>query len=216
MSPLRAIALLAAAAALLPVACFTVRAPEQERHVLEVTRDESPLPPVGSGAPIAPRGALRIHRVRVSPLFSSNGFVYRRRETVYQSDFHRQFFAPPSTVLLLAVDAWLAESPLFTKTLRPVEAAQADWILEGSADALYVDLRGQPEAVIEIEFNLLDARAPQLGSLLRKAYAARTPVDGDSGEDIVRAWSQGLTEILRELEADLWRAVPEPAAEPTS
>ncbi len=203
------IALLAAAAALLPAACLSVSTPQREHHLIKLTRDAESLPQVEAGRTAPGRGTLRIHRVRVSPLFEGTGFVYRRNDTVYESDFHRLFFSPPSTVLLTAVSRWLDGSPLFTRTLRPVDAAHADWILEGFARELYVDLRGErPEAVIVIDFRLLDAHSPKLDSLLDETYSARRPVDGHSGEAIVLAWSEGMTEIMRSLEADLYRVVP--------
>ena len=210
------IALLAAAAALLPAACLSVSTPQREQHLIKLTRDAASLPHVEAGGTALGRGTLRIHRVRVSPLFEGTSFVYRRDDTVYETDFYRLFFSPPSTVLLTAVNRWLGASPLFTRTLRPIDAARADWILEGLVRELYVDLRGErPEAVIVIDFQLLDAHSPRLDSLLDEIYSARRPVDGDSGEAIVLAWSEGMTEIMRSLEADLYRVVPAPA-EPRS
>jgi len=211
-----AIAVLAAAVALLPAACFSVGTPQREHHWIKLTRDAASLPHVESGGPALGRGAVRIHRVRVSPQFEGTGFVYRRGDSTYETDFHRLFFSPPSTVLLVAVNQWLDGSPLFSRTLRAIDAAQADWILEGMAQELYVDLRGdRPEAVITIDFQLLDAHSPKLDHLLDETYSARRPVDGSSGDAIVRAWEEGLTEIMLALEADLYRAVPAPA-EPRS
>ena len=63
---------------------------------------------------------------------------------------------------------------------------------------------GEPEAVLTIRFALYSPRATALNEMLFfKRYAARKPVSGRGGGDIMRAWDSALAEILTSLAKDL-------------
>ena len=194
---------LALGALLTPAGCSVSQpVPERVRYVLSAERE----PAEGPGA----AGMLRVGRVRVAPLSERKGFVYRTGERTYETDFFHEFFAPPSTLLRDQVAAWLAAGGAFS-SVRKDGGGDADWLLEGRAHQLYADLRGDtPASVLSLEFTLLSARS--LEERFRRRYDARIEVPGGEPGKLVEAWSQGLADVLGQLEADLRRVTEAPAA----
>ncbi len=197
----RGLVLLAAGLAAFTLGCLSRSQPEKERHVLALQR---PVQVGAPGEPLPPgEDVLKVRRLRVSPLFERKGFVYRTGDTTFEDDFYREFYSAPGVVMVEATIRWFQASPAFASTVRDADSERPDWILRGDVQELYVDLRGQREAVIAAEFVLLDARERSRDVALRESYTARVPVSGKSGEAIADAWSRGLSSILTELEHDI-------------
>ena len=84
--------LLIALLAGIPLGCLSKSYPERQRYVLDPGRSELPHVAAAagaSGAGEAPMGALRVGRVRVSPLFERKRFVYRTGDSTDQVDTAR-------------------------------------------------------------------------------------------------------------------------------
>jgi ABC-type uncharacterized transport system auxiliary subunit len=189
----------AALFAALPVlACsFSQPTPRPERYVLTAER---PGERVAGGG-----GVLQVDRVRVAPPFERQRFIYRTAEASLQSDFYRQFEAPPGSLVREATLDWLEASGLFGAVLDRGGKVAPDWLLEGDVRELYADLRQGvvPSAVLSVEFRLLDARSREPEVTFQRRYSESVAAASPRPEDLVAAWSGSLARILVELESDL-------------
>jgi ABC-type uncharacterized transport system auxiliary subunit len=198
-----------AAAALLAVALvasgcgtFSRKPPAKERFVL------APGAPASVAAkPSA--GILRVDVVRGSPLASNRSFVYRTGPDTVQTDFYREFVAPPGALVRDALIEWLRASNRFAAVVRGTKAGTA-WILESDLERLDADLRdpAAPQAVIEMQVRLLDVRKATPTLVFDRRYTASEPLADRTPETLVAAWSRALATVLGEIEGDLTKATP--------
>lgn len=209
------------ALALLAGSGCALRRPEPPREVFGFA-PEVPKLPAPSNGPV-----LAVRLIESAPMFENQSFVYRTGEFDWTSDFYRIFGNSPSAQITTITRRWLADSGIFSAVSIPGLSPGNSWHLEGFVEELFVDFRdpGEPEAVLTIRFALYSPRAAELNEMLFfKRYAARKPVSGRGGGDIMRAWDKALAEILTSLVKDLagrdW-TVPKPgtggsAADPDS
>jgi cholesterol transport system auxiliary component len=197
--------LLIALLAGIPLGCLSKSYPERQRYVLDPGRSELPHVAAAagaSGAGEAPMGALRVGRVRVSPLFERKRFVYRTGDFTFEEDFYNEFYAPPGQLLRQATSDWLNESPVFVAVVEDVPYAQPEWLLEGRVERLYADLRSgrTPRSVMVIEFTLL--RSQNNEAVFARRYEAEPDIENRSPAAVVAGWNAGLAQILSEFERD--------------
>lgn len=215
----RGIVALAVAAALV-WGCLSRPYPERQRFVLHVERPGLPsvdAPPPGAGLPAPEEQVLRVGRVRVSPLFERRRFVYRTEEGRFEEDFFHEFFVPPGRLVQREVRSWLGAAGLFHAVLDVDDPGRAGWVLEARVTELYGDRRGEPRAVMSIEFSLLERREGGLELAMRQAYREALELGTSDPAGLRAGWTDALASILGHLEADLRRqlASEEPdAAEP--
>jgi uncharacterized lipoprotein YmbA len=196
----RVLRLVAVLALAVPLGCLSKSYPEKQRHVIAV---ELPAEVASSG-----HGTLAIGRMRVSPLFERKGFVYRTGDTTFEDDFYNEFFAPPGTLFRKATLDWLSGSSVFASVIDSRHRAEADWWLEAQVQKLYGDLRDRkvPQAILEIEFALLEASRTKFELKFRRTYSAAVNASSPSAAAIVAAWTDSLEQILTALEEDLRQA----------
>jgi ABC-type uncharacterized transport system auxiliary subunit len=192
------------AIALVTAGCGTLsrKPPTKERFLL------------APGAPSAvaaksTAGILRVDVVRGAPLASNRGFVYRTGPDTVKTDFYREFVSPPGVLVRDAMIEWLRATNRFAAVARGTKAGTA-WILESDLERLDADLQDPvaPQALIEMQVRLLDARTPTPTLLLDRRYVAREPLADRTPETLVAAWSRALATVLGEIEGDLTRATP--------
>ena len=190
--------------------CIGQEVPRRTRYVLHVTR-EGPATPLEAGN-------LRMGRVRVDPQFERKGFVYRKGEHVYESDFYHEFHSPPGILVRQMTGEWMNASEIFSAVLGSADSRPTHWGLEARVNKLYVDLRKPeaPKSVIEIEFTVVDSASAKLDSVFRRRYGAVLPVPNRKPESFVAGWSEGLTKILTSLELDLRATFVEKGARPSA
>ena len=178
--------------------------PQRTRFVL------SAAPPAASER--APLGALWVDRVRVSPMFTGTGFVYRTGDSVFGSEFLHEFFAPPGEVLREAMIDWLRAGSSFAPIERGSESSP-EYRLESDIDQLYVDLRdpSDPRVVLEGRFRLVDLRAGRPVRRLDLRIDETEPAEDRSPQALVDAWNRALTRMLEQLDPELRSAVAESA-----
>lgn len=198
-------------------ACLSRPYPERERFVLHAERPG--LPAVSAPPPAASPGrvegeVLRVSRVRVSPLFERRGFVYRTDENRFEEDFFHGFFLPPGRIVQRETHSWLATSGLFPTVLRGGDPGSADWVLDAKVTELFGDRRGEPLAVMSIEFSLLDDREGKLELVAHQAYREAIPVERGDPKAFQAGWREALSRILSDLETDLGRELPALRAAP--
>jgi cholesterol transport system auxiliary component len=179
--------------------------PDKRYFVITLTQKVAPANPPSTNT----SGVLLVSNLRVSPRYDGKSFVYRRSEANFESDYYNQFLISPGAILTEEVRKALAAAEIFQAVIDRGSQLDPTHRLEGAINALYGDFRGgaPPKAVLEIEFFLTRASAASTDILLQRQYRASIPVDSGSAEALVRAWSQGLDEILLALIADLRKAI---------
>lgn len=171
-------------------------APQKVHFLLTAT------PTAASGAPVP--ATLQLGRVRVSPIFDDKGFIYRTRDSTYESDFHHEFFAPPGEVLRAAMIDGLRASSGFQSVERG-GASDAEYLLESDIEEFYVDLRDPVEArvVLAGRFRLLDLRGTRPVRVFDLPIAEREAAESRAPQALVDAWNRALTRLLARLEQEL-------------
>jgi cholesterol transport system auxiliary component len=180
--------------------CFKLSKPfPQKRSFLIQAPRPHALPAPVKGTVIS------VHRFRVSPQFEAKGFVYRKSDVAYESDFYNEFFISPGAMLSEEVRGWLAGSGLFHQVTRSSGYAAADYVLKGEVTALYGDYTSSnsPVAVLGIRFFVVHNVSPQPGLFFEKHYHEEIPLKQDTAEALVRGWSEALKGILTVFEEDL-------------
>lgn len=186
----------------LPVACLvalvlsacTFSRPAVERQSFLVQ------PEHGEAKTAVPLGdSLRIGRVEVSPPFDERAFVYRRDEVRYEIDFYNEFAADPADMVAEAAAGWFGSTGLFREVLAPRAASMAEYRLEASVSALYVDFRGPvPAVVLSMRWRLLQGRNAEL--LLGMDSDERVPLPERSPHGAALAYGEALKRALAKLE----------------
>ncbi|HZX31777.1 MAG TPA: ABC-type transport auxiliary lipoprotein family protein [Rhodocyclaceae bacterium] len=182
--------------AALLAACGNTRPAVERQSFLIRTERSAPM----AVAPVA--GVLRVARVVVAPPFDQRALVYRRGDVRYETDFYNQFAADPPDMLAEAVAGWLRQGGLFQRVVAPAGAAPADYRLDTSVSAFYVDFQANPpSAVISLRWHLVRERDGS--TLLENDSRQRVALAEKSPDGAVRALRDGLQLALGELEAAL-------------
>ncbi len=184
--------------------CLTppVKDTERQYFVLDVARAGEPIHQA-SGA------TLEVRPLRVSPAYQGTGFVYRREELRYETDYYNEFFTSPGAMISQEVRDWLTDSGLFSLVLDNPSDLQTAYLLEGNVTALYGDYTepGDPRGILSIRFSVIDDRAPRPRAVLQAEYRQRVGLAESSPQALVRAWNEALGLIFGRLESDLAAAL---------
>lgn len=144
---------------------------------------------------------LRINKLKINSNYEGKEFIYRK-DLDFESDFYNQFLTSPPTNITEQVITWISESKLSEVITNRISSADANILLEGNINLLYVDFSGgKIYSVLEIEFYLSDNAKDQV--VFKKLYSKKILAPDKEPVSIIRAWNQGLTEILISLESDL-------------
>ncbi|MGH7853437.1 MAG: ABC-type transport auxiliary lipoprotein family protein [Candidatus Binatia bacterium] len=148
---------------------------------------------------------LSLSNLHISPRYADRGFIYRTSETEYESDFYNQFLSAPAVMITEETRRALAASAKFKFVVGPASSLTANYVLEGSINALYGDFRkpSAPAAVLEIEFFLHNENPGNPGIVLQKRYMKAVPLNERSPEALVRGWSEALEAITAMFVADV-------------
>ncbi|MBN1508336.1 MAG: membrane integrity-associated transporter subunit PqiC [Sedimentisphaerales bacterium] len=169
-----------------------------EHYVLEATRPAGP-------ATTRSDKTLEVRRFSVDTAFSTRNLVCRLGEFRYEPDYYREFLYAPAQMLTDETRHWLASSGLFQQVLPPNSQVEPSYNLQANVTALYGDFidRSAPVAVMRIRFFLNQSKEGEETTVFSQVYRAATPFSKKTGQALIRALSQDLTEILTQLEADL-------------
>jgi len=151
---------------------------------------------------------LLVSNLHISPRYAGTGFVYRTSATAYESDFYNQFLSAPGTMISEEIRKGLAAASGFRYLIGPASELTANYVLEGSVNALYGDFRdlNKPAAVLEIEFFLRNENSANPGIALHKRYEKSIPIGHRSPDALAKGWDQALEAIVANLVADLDKA----------
>lgn len=188
--------------ALLPLlaGCLNVEKsfPEKRYFILDVPRHGN-LHLRGEGV------VLRVRKFHVSPRYRGKGFVYRKGDLSYESDFYNRFFILPSSLITEEVSQWLASSGLFQNVVSTTSQLETTHVLEGVVNALYGDYSRQSpaRAVLEIQFFLIKDVSARSEIVFQKKYRKEVVIEESSPESLVKGWNKALRQILTDLEENL-------------
>ena len=204
MITIRALKLLAAAcclatAILVYVAGCTQNARMvQDQYGFEVIRVSEELQTQGEGV-------LKVRYFAISRLFDTGEFIYRKSELRYVSDFYHRFLSPPNGLITEETRQWLSESGVFANVVGASSSVDYDYVLEGDIQTVYGDYRSktQPNAVMEIEFIVINEHLKKDIIIFRKKYLSVQPMAEMNASLLAEGFNACLAEILTNLEADL-------------
>lgn len=153
-----------------------------------------------------PAGVLEVQRFGIVSRFEGKGLVYKIGAVEYESDFYNEFLTAPQSMITEVIYTWLTQAGLFDSVVYADSRLRADYILEGNILALYGDFtdpEGIGQAVMEIQFFLIDEKQHVKRKLLGGAYRSTQEVETRTATDLVRAYNLCLENILRRLERDI-------------
>lgn len=184
------------AAALVVAGCSLSRpSPVKQTYLIE------PAPPAAVATPQP--ASLRVGTIGVAVPYRGRPFVVRVGDLRYETDFYSEFLVAPESMLGEATARALGGARVFARVLAPGAPADADYVLDGFASALYEDLRSGtgPAADIAVTFYL--ARADNPVPFWSKEYRQHVPLAAASPGAYAAGLSTGFGAIMAELARDL-------------
>ena len=180
--------------------CFNFNKNYPEKHFFVLSAKRSEKLSVSKSDAI-----LRIRRFRISPGFEGKGFVYRKGNLNYTSDFYNEFFISPAPMIAEEVRKWLTGSGLFQHVISSGSPVEPTVELEGVISALYGDFRNTevPKAVLEIQFFLVRNVSSRAVIVFQKTYREETLIKGNFPDSLVVGWNLDMEHILTQLETNL-------------
>ena len=159
----------------------------------------------GQSLKASPKTVLAVRPFSIAPAFQGKGLVYRTDEGQYESDFYNEYFVSPSAMMTDQTRDWLSESGVFAEVLLPVSSVKPTHILEGHIKQIVADVRdkGNPQAVLELSFFLLEQDRHDRKIVFHKTYLVTHPLEGKTASACIVAMNQCLSQILGDLEKNL-------------
>lgn len=193
------LAALAIAAFVTGCSAVTRPAPVRQTFLLEPK-----LPPAAAQSQPA---ALRVGVVNVAAPYRGKAFVYRLGDLRFETDFYVEFLVPPAAMLTEQTARALTSARPFARIAGPGAAADAEWVLDGFADALYADTRdaGKPVAELSITYYLTAAGGSEQTPVWTHEYRRHAPMRDGSPVAYADALNTAFGEIVAELAHDLAR-----------
>jgi cholesterol transport system auxiliary component len=194
LAPLAVVLLLGGCSAI------TREAPVRQTFLLEPK-----LPPASSQSQPA---ALRVGVVNVAAPYRGKAFVYRLGDLRFETDFYVEFLVPPAAMLTEQTARALSAAKPFARIAGPGASADAEWVLDGFADALYADMRSaaKPVAELSITYYLTPAGGAEQTPVWTHEYRRHAPMRDTSPAAYADALNAAFGEIVAELAQDLARA----------
>ena len=176
---------------------ITRPAPVRQTYLIE------PVAPSPVARPQA--GSLRVGAINVAAPFRGKAFVYRLDELRFDTDYYVEFLVPPATMLTEQTARALAAAKPFERVNGPGSGAEADFVLDGFASALYADTReaGKPAAEVVITYYLTSAAGSAQTPIWQRQYRRHTPMRDASAVAFAEALNVAFGEIVAELARDL-------------
>ena len=171
--------------------------PERRHFVLEAPRTAPP----GSARS---EGILYVRDMTVSPRYEGAGFVYKRGEAEYTTDFYNRFLVPPDLLVTQEVRDWVLAAGVFSEVIQSGSLVAPTHALEGRVNALYGDYSLQPpQAVLEMEFFLVEDPLNRSAFVFHQRYREQVTLADRKPASLVQGWSSALARTLGALEQDL-------------
>jgi cholesterol transport system auxiliary component len=189
--------------------CSAISRPSPVRQTFLL---DPPAPPaVAHSQP----GTLRVGTVNIAAPFRGKTFVYRVSDLRFDTDYYVEFLVPPATMLTEQTTRALDHAKPFARVAGPGAgaAADAEWVLDGFATALYADTReaAKPAAELDITYYLTPTAGSQETPVWTREYRQHVPMRDATPVAYAEALNKAFGEIVSELARDLASAqLPKP------
>ncbi|HEY7944058.1 MAG TPA: ABC-type transport auxiliary lipoprotein family protein [Casimicrobiaceae bacterium] len=183
--------------ALAGCSAITRPAPVRQTFLLD-----PPAPPVAAHSQ---PGALRVGAINVAAPFRGKAFVYRMSDLRFETAYYVEFLVPPAAMLTEETARALDRAKPFARIAGPGATADARWVLDGFASALYADTRvaGKPAAELDIAYYLTPASGLQETPVWTREYHQRVPMRDATPVAYADALNTAFSEIVGNLARDL-------------
>lgn len=150
-------------------------------------------------------GTLRVGTINVAAPFRGKTFVHRVSELRFETDYYVEFLVTPSAMLAEQTARALDRAKPFARVAGPGTSADAAWVLDGFASALYADMRapGKPAAQLDISYYLTSAVRAEQTPTWTHDYHARIAMRDASAAAYAEALNKAFGQIVAELARDL-------------
>jgi len=145
---------------------------------------------------------LLVRTMQAGPGMDTRGLQTLQKDGSLQTAFYEQWSTPPTEAVDDDLRRWLADSSLFAAILATGSRMTADLVLESELVALHADL-GSGTARATVAFVLIDQRSGTARIRLERTESASVKLEGTDPPALVRAQQAAVTEVLRQIEADL-------------
>ena len=189
--------------------CSAISRPSPVRQTFLL---DPPAPPaVAHSQP----GTLRVGTINIAAPFRGKTFVYRVSDLRFDTDYYVEFLVPPATMLTEQTTRALDHAKPFARVAGPGAgaAADAEWVLDGFATALYADTReaAKPAAELDITYYLTPTAGSQETPVWTREYRQHVPMRDATPVAYAEALNKAFGEIVSELARDLASAqLPKP------
>jgi cholesterol transport system auxiliary component len=172
--------------------------PEKKYYMLEITQK----PPVTHKAK---NGILRIAKIRMSPPYTGKGFIYKKSENTYDTDFYNEFLISPEDMLAELIRKWMASSGLFERVTCSPGHFKENYILEGAVTTLNGDYSNidRPLAVLCIQFFLIKDSGLNYQLIFQKNYAKEVVINKNDTQSLVKGWNNALTKTMIDFQSEM-------------
>jgi cholesterol transport system auxiliary component len=163
--------------------------------------------PERTGAPNKTPVALQLKMGSFSanPPFDGKSLVYRLSDQRYEKDFYNVYLVYPRDMVQNATRDWLVKSNAFDQVIEQSTVFFPKYQLQGVIDEFYGDYRGQPEAVVTIQFYASTSFSASNYLFSSPRISKRTPLRDKSAQALVDGQQEALSQVLAELESQLIR-----------
>jgi uncharacterized lipoprotein YmbA len=149
---------------------------------------------------------LKIGSVSVAPPFDGKSLVYRIGDQRYEKDFYNVYTTIPAEMIGNAERQWLNKSNIFSAAVGQSNSFFPYYYLQASVEEFYGDYRGQPEAVVSVEFFLSATSGGKINPIIgANRYTKRVALADNSPQALVLGQQQALADIFKEYEDQLYK-----------
>ena len=161
--------------------------------------------PERTGAPHKTPVALQLKMGNFSANapFDGKSLVYRLSDNRYEKDYYNVYLIHPRDMVGNATRDWLTKSNAFEQVVEQSTVFFPKYQLQGVIDEFYGDYRGQPEAVVTIQFYASSSFSANNYLFSSPRISKRVPLRDKSPQALVDGQQQALTQVLTELESRL-------------
>lgn len=202
MKHMRKIKKLIVPAALLSVAtiflvgCASHTYPVRHQFVLQAadaTRmAQTPLP-----------ATLEIETTVANAPYHNNTFVYQLKSNQYSTDFYDVFFTDPATLITQNLSRNLKEIGLFNTVATTELQLPATYVLKSQLLALNANYSDNNNPTADMSLRVILMQDQTI--VIDQTYTRATKLSAKTTDDLVQAWNSSLTDILKQLDNELYQ-----------